>query len=386
MTMLSCQRELFDIPRSVCYLNAAAYSPLPKRVQEAAHEAVGRKAQPWRIDRAFADEVNERARAAAARLINADADDVALVSSVGYGVSTAGKLLTLAPDSRVLVLKNDHTAPVLEWMSRADAGRLTIEEVDRPTGESWTDQILAAIERPGAAPLALVSISNVHWSDGGIVDLDAVIAAARRQGASILVDATHGVGIMDFDVKRLDPDIVCFPTYKWLLGPYGRAFIYVAKRHQDGVPLEQTALGRKDVRAENAVFYADTSYVNNARRFDMGERDHFISMEMAAVGMEMVAEFGPAALGAYAGDIARRLAERLGDLPGIEILPEALRVPHILSVGFTGTMPTDLPDRLAAADVYVAPRLGRLRISPHIYNDEHDVDRFAEVFRGALGH
>ena len=66
------------------------------------------------------------------------------------------------------------------------------------------------------------------------------------------------------DASRLDPDFVIFPTYKWLLGPYGRAFIYIARRHQDGIPLEQTSFGRRDVRAENDVYFADLRYVPDA--------------------------------------------------------------------------------------------------------------------------
>src|SRR5260370_12714811 len=72
----------------------------------------------------------------------------------------------------------------------------------------------------------------------------------RRQGAALVVDATHGAGIMPLDVRTLDPDFLVFPTYKWVLGPYGRAFLYVAKRYQDGVPLEQTGFGRRGIAAE----------------------------------------------------------------------------------------------------------------------------------------
>ena len=97
-------------------------------------------------------------------------------------------------------------------------------------------------------------------------------------------------------MKTLDPDFLIFPTYKWVLGPYGRAFVYVAKRHQDGMPLEQTSFGRRNVKAENPVYFADTRYLPDARRYDMGERDHFISMEMAAIGMEMMASWGAAAV------------------------------------------------------------------------------------------
>lgn len=382
--MIDCQRDAFEIPREVCYFNAASFSPLPNRVQEAGRAAVARKGQPWRVAAGFAGEINERARRAAARLINAEAGDVALVPSVGYGVSTAGKVLEIARGSRIVVLENDHSSPVLEWMSRAREGQFGIDVVSRPAGTGWSEALIGAIEREGVAPLALVSVSNVHWSDGGAIDLDAVMAAARRQGAAVLIDATHAIGMMDFDVRRLDPDFVCFPTYKWLLGPYGRAFLYVAKRHQGGVPLEQTASGRKRVRAEDDVYFTDLDYVGDARRFDMGERDHFISMEMAALGMEMVADWGPAALGAYAGRLTRRLAGELGEVSGVELLNEDFRAQHILSVGFKGGMPRDLAERLAGEGVYAAARLGRLRISAHVYNDEDDVDRFVQVFRRAV--
>src|SRR6185436_33737 len=119
--MLSSQRALFDIPPEVAYLNAAGWSPLPRATQDAAREAVGRKGQPWKLPADFSDKQHERARAAAAALIGADVADIALVSSVGYGVAIAGKVLNIPRGSRVLVLENDHTSPVLEWIGRADA-------------------------------------------------------------------------------------------------------------------------------------------------------------------------------------------------------------------------------------------------------------------------
>src|SRR6476661_5567551 len=98
--MLQCQRALFDIPREICYLNAASYSPLPLAVQEAGRDGVARKGQPWKVPASFAGQQYERAREAAAKLINADAADVALISSVSYGVATAAKLLEVPKGSR----------------------------------------------------------------------------------------------------------------------------------------------------------------------------------------------------------------------------------------------------------------------------------------------
>src|SRR5712672_469873 len=120
--MLASQRALFEMPRQICYLNSASYSPLPLRTQEAARAAVGRKATPWTLEPSFANNQHERARAAAARLIQADPADMALIPSISYGVAT----------------------------------------VSRPEDGDWTSAVLAAIERSGAPPVCLASISSVH--------------------------------------------------------------------------------------------------------------------------------------------------------------------------------------------------------------------------------
>jgi selenocysteine lyase/cysteine desulfurase len=376
--MLASQRALFDIPNDICYLNAASYSPLPLATLEAGRAAVARKGRPWLIGPEFAFGQYERARKAAARLINAEAHDVALVPSISYGVATAAKLLSIPPRTRVIVLQDDHSSPVLEWMVRAAEGGFSVETVRAPDDGDWTGAVLAAIDRPQAAAISVISISSVHWSDGGLVNVEAVASAARTHGARFLIDATQSAGVIDLDVREIDPDFVVFPTYKWLLGPYGRAFCYIAKRHQGGIPLEQTSYGRKAVRSEQSVYFGDLGYVDDARRFDMGERDFFISLEMASIGMEMMADWGTKALTPRLAALTARLAAGL-QRDNLSVLDARFRAPHILSIGFHAGMPVDLVARLARENIYVAPRLGRLRVSPHVYNDESDVDRFVEA-------
>jgi selenocysteine lyase/cysteine desulfurase len=382
--MLSSQRGLFDIPTDVAYLNAAGWSPLPRATQDAARAAVSRKAQPWKLGADFADTQHERARAAAAALIGADARDIALVSSVGYGVAIAGKVLPIARGSRVLVLENDHTSPVLEWVARAEAQGFTVDTVAQPADGDWTSAVLNAIERPGAPPLALASISSIHWSDGGLLDVSKIREALRQHGAALLVDATHSVGVIATDVKTLDPDFLIFPTYKWVLGPYGRAFVYVAPRHQDGVPLEQTSFGRRDVKAENPIYFADTRYLPDARRYDMGERDHFISMEMAAIGLKMMASWGAVAVAQRLSTLTRRIADGLAGT-NVQVPDVRFRAPHVLSLGFAGGLPPSMVPVLARQGIYVAARVGRMRVSPHVYNDEADVDRFVAAVKRLTG-
>lgn len=387
--MLPSQRALFDLPREVCYLNAAGWSPLPLAVQEAGRNGVSRKGRPWELAPDFAAAQHERARAAAARLINADPEDVAIIPSVGYGVAAAGKALgPLAAGSRVLVLEDDHSSPVLEWLTRAPAEGFTVETVRRPGDGDWAAAVLEAIERLGAPPVAVASVSSVHWSDGGALALDAVAAALRTRGAALVVDATHAVGVLPTDVAALDPDFLVFPTYKWTLGPYGRAFLYVAKRRQgaEALPLEQTAHGRRGVAADQVPYLRDLSFSPGARRFDMGERDHFISLEMAAVGMEMMAAWGAEAISARLRALTERMVEGLRDSGASAGVRPALpdprsRAPHLLCLEFPDGMPEGAAERLAAEDVHVAARIGRMRVSPHVYNDEGDVDRFVAAVR-----
>lgn len=383
--MLASQRDHFDIPREVCYLNAAAWSPLPLASVQAGQMAAARKGRPWELPGGFDEQQYARARAAAAAMINADAADIALVSSVGYGVSSAAKILDLPAGSRILVLDQDHTSPVLEWMARAGASGFEIDTVSPGAARDWTAALEEAIARPGAAPVALASISCVHWSDGGLIDLDRIKAALAPHDGRLLIDATHAAGVLDLDVERLDPDFIVFPTYKWLLGPYGRAFLYVAKRHQDGVPLEQTSYGRKRVLATDPTYFTDLDYAEGARRFDMGERDFWVSLPVASTSIELLRDWGIAAIRERLAMLTRRIDQGLAErqVP-VSTLSEDLRTPNILSLGFPGGMPEGLADQLAEHGVYAAARLGRLRISPHVYNDEEDCERCVEALATVL--
>ena len=100
---------------------------------------------------------------------------------------------------------------------------------------------------------------------------------------------------------------------------------------------------------------------------------------MASIGMEMLAAWGADAVAARLGMLTARLADALGN-SGALVPDASVRAPHILSLRFPNGMPEGLVERLASEDVHVAPRLGRMRISPHVYNDEEDVERFVTAF------
>jgi selenocysteine lyase/cysteine desulfurase len=375
--VITCQKSHFAIPDDVTYLSAASYSPLPDAVREAGHAGVERKGQPWLLSRALRAEINEAARSSAAALIGADPACVALIPSVSYGITTAATILPVPAGTRVLVLENDHASPVLAWHARADAGAFTVETVATPNNGDWTSAVREAIARPGEPPVSVASLSLVHWADGCALDMAAIASDLRAVGARFVVDATQAVGAMPVDVTAFDPDVLVFPTYKWALGPYGRAFAYIAPRHHAAIPVEQTSAGRRAISSEALPYFDDLEYVDDARRFDMAELDYFISMEMAATGMRFVHDLGLADVSSYIKTLTDALADRIESSGGAAMPDTRFRTAHILSLDYGADRAQDIAAALGERDIHVTARLGRVRVSPHVYNDMDDIERLA---------
>jgi selenocysteine lyase/cysteine desulfurase len=170
----------------------------------------------------------------------------------------------------------------------------------------------------------------------------------------------------------VDPDYLVATSYKWLLGPYSLGFLYVAPRHQQGRPLEEAWIVRRNAHDFRSLSTYEEGFAPGARRFDMGERANFALLPVAAAAIGQLLDWGVAnvaeTLGAKNAAIEARLAER-------GIMASAGRAPHFLSVRFPRGLPQGIEERLAAADVHVSLRGERMRITPHLYNDETDEER-----------
>jgi selenocysteine lyase/cysteine desulfurase len=105
---------------------------------------------------------------------------------------------------------------------------------------------------------------------------------------------------------------------------------------------------------------------------------------MAEAGLNQVLQWDRPAIAARLRLLTDALADAVAGLPGLSVAPRTLRAPHVLGLRFEGGLPAGLIDRLAARDVHVADRQGIMRVSPHVYNDLPDVDRFANALRAEL--
>jgi len=378
--MIPCQRHLFDMPRDVAYLNCAYMSPMLNAAVEAGRAAVESKARPWLLTPAGFLGWRGRARGLFAKLIGAEDQDVALVPAASYGIATAAANLPLAAGQTVVTLADQFPANVYPWRRRAAEAGAEVIAVDAGPDGDLTAAVLDAID----ARTAVVAIERVRWTDGALVDLARVGDAARARGAALVLDLTQCAGALPFDVSEIRPDYMVAATYKWLLGPYAMGFLYVAPHRQDGRPLEETWLGRAGSEDFSRLVDYQDGYQPGAIRFDMGEASNFQLAPITCAALEQLLDWGVADIGATLAGRTRAIAGRAAAL-GLASAPEPLRAGHFLGLSFPDGVPDDLPSRLAEAGVHVSLRGRSLRVTPHLWTDDADVDRLFEALGAALG-
>ncbi|MFD2261410.1 aminotransferase class V-fold PLP-dependent enzyme [Lacibacterium aquatile] len=380
-TLIPSQRQLFDIPEDIAYLNSAYMGASPRPVVEAGNRASQRKAMPWQITPADFFTDSEKARSLFARMINAGADDIALVPAVSYGMAVAAKVLPIKSGQRILTLIEQFPSNVYPWQDLARRKGAECVSLPRPADDDWTSVLLSAID----AQTAILAVPHCHWTDGGLVDLVAVGEACRKVGAALCIDATQSMGVLPFDVQQIQPDFVAVGGYKWLLGPYSYGYLYVAKRWQEAEPLEETWLGRRYSEDFSGLVNYREDYQPGARRFDAGGRSNFALTPPAIAALELMLGWGADNLSATFGARNDAIAARMEERFGLKSVPRHRRAPHYLGLRFPGEVPADLPAKLAAAKVYVSVRGKAMRVTPHVWTTEGDVERLFEVMGQALG-
>jgi selenocysteine lyase/cysteine desulfurase len=380
MKPIPCQRHFFDIPADIAYFNCGYMSPLARSVQDALHAGARLKSSPWTFTAADFRSYPEDTRASYARLVGCDADRIAIVPSASYGLAVAARNVAISRGQKIVLLGDQFPSNVYIWRERAELVGAGIVHVLRDSQAAWTEAVLDAI----GPDTAVVAVPHCHWADGGFVDLVRVSDACRLHGAALVLDLTQSLGAMPFDVARVDPDFMVAAGYKWLMAPYGTGLLYVAPRHHDGIPIEQNWLNREGSEDfARLVDYRDT-FQPGARRFDMGEMANPPLLMGARAAIDLLLGWGVEAisrtLGVRTGSMAQRAAAA-----GLFSLPDDARAPHFLSLSFPNGLPHGLAEKCAEAKVYVSIRGQSLRITPHLYNSDDDVDRLFSVLGSLAG-
>jgi selenocysteine lyase/cysteine desulfurase len=368
------QSDLFEMPQDIAYLNCAYMSPQLRRAREVGEWAVSRKSRPWEVAPADFFEDTEIVRALFARLVGGDADGVAIVPSVSYGISVAAANVPVREGEKIIILEDQFPSNVYSWRELASREGARLVTVPRPEDSDWTRALIEEID----ADTAVVAAPNCHWTDGSLVDLARVGERAREAGAALVVDGIQSLGALPFDVSEVRPDFLIAASYKWLLGPYGVGFMYVDEKHREGRPIEHNWINRQGSEDFAQLVDYQDAFQPGARRFDVGERSNFILLPMAAEALRQLHDWGienvSETIGTLTDLILKRAEER-----GISTIPKERRARHMIGLMLGPDAPDDLAATLMRHGVFVSVRGPSVRVSPHLYNTEEDIDRFFDV-------
>jgi selenocysteine lyase/cysteine desulfurase len=372
--MIPCQRDLFDLPENVAYLNCAYTSPLLKAAQEAGRTAIQAKANPWTIkaDDFFSNA--ETARELFAQLVGCKSDDVAIIPAVSYGIALAARNVPIAPGQSIVLLQDQFPSNVYSWIGAAHEENAVVKTIQRPPDSDWTPAVLEAVD----SGTAVVAVPNCHWTDGTLLDLEKIAEKCREVQAALVVDGIQSIGAMPFSIDRVQPDFLVAASHKWLLGAYSFGFCYVSPKWHDGVPLEENWFNRAGSEDFARLVDYRESYQLGARRYDQGEASNFILAPVAAAGIRQILQWGVENISQTLQgktDAIATLAQQMG----LRVAPAHTRAPHMIGVSKPGGFSKDLPLLLAQENVFVSVRGESVRISPHLYTTDEDINRLFAV-------
>ncbi len=379
MEPLRTQRELFDIPSGLTYLNCAYMGPLSRPVLEAGFAGTDRKRQPWKIVPADFFEPLEKARSLFAELIDADTEGVAFLPSVSYGIAVAAQNLPMKAGQRIITLAEEFPSNVYAWRELAARESGEVVAIDRPEDGDWTTALIESVDER----TAIVAVPNCHWTDGGLLDLVRVGERVREAGAALVIDGVQSIGAMPFDVARIKPDFVITSLYKWLLGPYSAAFMWCAPERREGRPIEFSWMPRRGSDDFARLVDYQDEFRPGARRYDVGESSNFALMPTIIASLKQTNGWGVERIAAYIGTLTEKTAAMAGT-HGLGVAPAELRSPHLIGVRLHGADPEVVAKALAGAEVFVSVRGDAMRVAPHVYNEPDDIDRLFEVLAATL--
>jgi cysteine desulfurase / selenocysteine lyase len=364
------------------YLNAASVGPLPERTRRAVDAYNGHRSRIHELRDEHFDAVLASCRRAAARLVGADEDEIALLPNTSHGINLAAMALPVPAGMRMVVSENEFPANVYPWMARARRDGVTLTRVPADAlGRPDEDRILAELDR---GDVAIFALSAVQFATGWHADVPRLGRFCRARGIRFVVDAIQSLGQIPFDVREAEVDVLATGGQKWLLSPFGTGFAYVRRELHES--LEPQVAGWTSMQASanysHCVDYR-WEWVPDARRYEVATAA-FQDVAGFTTSMELLMEVGidriRTHLAALIDPLAAWLAERGTTTVVSDLRPERRS-------GIFCFRPRDLRATvraLHAAGIVCVPREGAVRLSPHLYNTHEEMARVIDVL-GAAG-
>ena len=364
-------REQMPVARRWAYFDHAAVAPLSGPAQRAVAK--------WNEDAAangdafypgWMRQLNE-ARQRSAELINAQPEEIALVPNTTAGIGLVAEGFPWKEGDNAVLPDNEFPSNQYPWLNLISRG-VEIRRVKAEGGRLSLDALLDACD----ARTRIVSVSWVGYASGWRIDLDRLVEAVHRRGALLFLDAIQGLGVFPLDIRRTPIDFLAADGHKWLLGPEGAGIFYLRREHLD--LLRPIGVGWNSVAHDRDFTRIELNYKNTAERYEGGTMNMagFIGLNAS---LELLLHHGQKAIGDRVLEITDLACQRLSAAGAVIESPrEPGHSSGIVSFRVPDRDPDALRRQLHERGVIVSCRAGRLRISPHGYNDESDIERLIE--------
>jgi len=357
-------RAEFPALEKFTYLDTASFGQVPRRASEAMinhlrhrDETASAKFLSWFDDM-------DQIRQLVARLVKCTADDIAFVQSASTGLSYLIQGLNWKAGDEVLTLEGEF--PNQTYQS---AALMRFGVAHREVG--WPEFYAAVNEKT-----RLVLLSSVNYATGFMPPLAEVSRFLRERNVLLFVDGTQSVGALQFDVGVIRPSMLCVDAYKWMMSPNGAGFVYVdAELRRELTPTVVGWRSDEGWRRVGSLNHGVPVFAETAEKFE-GGMIPFPSLYAMGAVVEMLLETGPDVIEARVLELAAKTREMLRGL-GAEVNTD---VSQIVTASIPGRDAAEVARKLKALGILVSARHGRLRVSPHFYNDESEI----ETLRAAL--
>ncbi len=372
--MLKHQKDKFSLPNDVVYFNASYMSPLLKSVEKIGLEALQRKSQPHTIlSKDFFEPVTEFKKRIASLIDTKEYNRIACIPSVSYGIASVTNNIKLNSGDEILVIEDQFPSNFYSWKKLADTYNAVLKIIEKPKSgdciaKQWNQHILEAV----TSKTKVVAMCQIHWADGTLFDLKSIREKTNEHHALLIIDGTQSVGAFPFSIEETQPDALICAGYKWLLGPYSIGFAYFGSYFDNGSPIEESWLNRKDSENFAGLTNYKDNYRDGANRYSMGEYSNFISVPMATKAVEQIIEWNPSEIQKYCYEISKEAIKDLQEM-GFTIEDNDYRGHHLISIEIPEFMNIEvLKQQFEENSIYLSIRGNYIRISPHLYNTKED--------------
>jgi cysteine desulfurase/selenocysteine lyase len=360
-------RRQMPVAEQWAYFDHAAVAPISLPAQQAmakwAAESTSQGDTAWPTWSRRLGEI----RQAFARLMRAKPHEVAFVANTTHGISLVAEGLDWQPGDNVVTLADEFPSNAYPWLNLNARG---VETRRVPTDDGRVD--LAAIDEACDGRTRIVSMSWIGYASGWRSDVAAAAEIAHNNGALFFLDAIQGLGVMPLDVEAAGVDFLAADGHKWLLGPEGAGVLYIRQSNLER--LRPTGVGWNSVVHDYDFARIELDLKQAAERFEGGS-PNMPGLHALGASLDLLLKLGTQAVSNRIHELTDLACDRLSGI-GANIFScrEDDHWSGIVSFEIPGTDPAKLRKHCLDSGIVMSCRGGRLRISPHAYNNAADID------------